>query len=67
MSGGRVRVCETCMFHSVMKRECRRHAPLPMPAAVELQGVFGASKEAVWPKVKPRDYCGDWKSKPETG
>lgn len=50
--------CDTCLFwHEIppegeANNECRRCAPLP-----------GSGRQAVWPKTKARDFCGEWKKK----
>ena len=61
--------CENCKFWQQDNEIsymglCRRHAPHP-PAThpVESPG----SMDAIWPRTKNEDWCGEWQAKVETG
>lgn len=42
--------CNNCS--SYRQGRCHRHAPRPVPV--------GTSALAIWPEVRPGDWCGDW-------
>lgn len=49
--------CETCRFYAALKRQCRKHPPVPMLVGANAEGpvVLGA-----YPPVDPTDKCGEW-------
>lgn len=58
-----VHECRTCIHRregllASDDYECRRYPPTAISAA-EIYS------KTVWPKVKPTDWCGEWKRDPE--
>jgi hypothetical protein len=41
---------------------CRRYAPRPI-AGHPIEGP--ESSDAIWPRTKPEEWCGEWHAKPE--
>lgn len=57
--------CANCLFSEPLSNEmavCRRYPP-KMAGEIAPHGnsTFQDPQEAVWPRVKPEDYCGEWK------
>lgn len=60
--------CEKCKFsapgQSKQHVECRRYPPALAQFPVDVRtGQF--LERAVWPKVAPTEFCGEWKPKVE--
>ena len=55
-----MRSCSTCEYSQAVKDadygECRRHAP----PAISFRD---AAALAIWPRVKPTDWCGDYETR----
>jgi hypothetical protein len=49
--------CETCRYYKEIANDkgvCRRVSPCPVDPRVN-------GNVTTWPKVKPNDWCGEWK------
>lgn len=54
--------CHTCAAFEPNTNECRRRAPQPM-TLVAFDATATVNAGAVWPVVKPDDWCAEWISR----
>lgn len=55
--------CAACRFSepgTPASRECRRHAPVAVPAVIDGRKMVARK---VWPKVADEDWCGDFEAR----
>jgi hypothetical protein len=51
--------CRDCRFWHAAQSQCRRNAPQPVDAPASA-GATSAPREAKWPSVDEKDWCGEF-------